>query len=140
MVGGSLAFFADYLDPEQGNFYIGCALYGVVLLNAIFTFIQAYQSEKIMQSFQKMLPTMVNIKREGEVKQIAASQVVPGDIMLLYEGDKVSADGRLIRVNQLQVDMSSLTGESAPAIIIADEIRRVFVRRENRFVLKWLTW
>ncbi len=112
MVGGSLAFFADYLDPEQGNFYIGCALYGVVLLNAIFTFIQAYQSEKIMQSFQKMLPTMVNIEREGEVKQIAASQVVPGDIMLLYEGDKVSADGRLIRVNQLQVDMSSLTGES----------------------------
>jgi sodium/potassium-transporting ATPase subunit alpha len=114
MVGGSLAFFADYLDPEQGNFYIGCALYGVVLLNAIFTFIQAYQSEKIMQSFQKMLPTMVNIEREGEVKQIAASQVVPGDIMLLYEGDKVSADGRLIRVNQLQVDMSSLTGESTP--------------------------
>lgn len=114
MVGGSLAFFADYLDPGQGNFYIGCALYGVVLLNAIFTFIQAYQSEKIMQSFQKMLPTMVNIEREGEVKQIAASQVVPGDIMLLYEGDKVSADGRLIRVNQLQVDMSSLTGESTP--------------------------
>ena len=114
MVGGSLAFFADYLDPGQGNFYIGCALYGVVLLNAIFTFIQAYQSEKIMQSFQKMLPTMVNIEREGEVKQIAASQVVPGDIMLLYEGDKVSADGRLVRVNQLQVDMSSLTGESTP--------------------------
>lgn len=114
MVGGGLAFFADYLEPEQGNFYIGCALYGVVLLNAIFTFIQAYQSEKIMQSFQKMLPTMVNIEREGEVKQIAASQVVPGDIMLLYEGDKVPADGRLIRVNQLQVDMSSLTGESTP--------------------------
>lgn len=114
MVGGGLAFFADYLDPGQGNFYIGCALYGVVLLNAIFTFIQAYQSEKIMQSFQKMLPTMVDVEREGEVKQVAASQVVPGDIMLLYEGDKVSADGRLIRVNQLQVDMSSLTGESAP--------------------------
>lgn len=114
MVGGGLAFFADYLDPEQGNFYIGCALYGVVLLNAIFTFIQAYQSEKIMQSFQNMLPTMVDVERDGEVKQVAASQVVPGDIMLLYEGDKVSADGRLIRVNQLQVDMSSLTGESAP--------------------------
>ena len=114
MVGGGLAFFADYLDPEQGNFYIGCALYGVVLLNAIFTFIQAYQSERIMQSFQNMLPTMVDVERDGEVKQVAASQVVPGDIMLLYEGDKVSADGRLIRVNQLQVDMSSLTGESAP--------------------------
>jgi len=114
MVGGGLAFFADYLDPGQGNFYIGCALYGVVLLNAIFTFIQAYQSEKIMQSFQRMLPTMVNVEREGEVRQVVASQVVPGDIMLLYEGDKVSADGRLIRVNQLKVDMSSLTGESKP--------------------------
>jgi sodium/potassium-transporting ATPase subunit alpha len=114
MVGGALAFIADYLDPGQGNFYIGCALYGVVLLNAIFTFIQEYQSERIMESFQKMLPTMVTVERNDEVKQINAKQVVPGDIILLYEGDKVSADARLLRENQLQVDMSSLTGESEP--------------------------
>ena len=114
MVGGALAFFADYLDPGQGNFYIGCALYGVVLLNAIFTYMQEYQSEKILESFQRMLPTMVTVERDGEVSQINAKQVVRGDIMLLYEGDKISADGRLIRENQLQVDMSSLTGESEP--------------------------
>ncbi len=120
MVGGGLAFFADYLDPGQGNFYIGCALYAVVLLNAAFTYMQEYQSEKIMESFQKMLPTMVTIERDGEVNQINAKQVVPGDIMLLYEGDKISADGRLLRENQLKVDMSSLTGESEPVELQVD--------------------
>ena len=114
MVGGALAFFAEYLEPEQGNFYIGCALYGVVLLNAIFTYLQEHQSEKIMESFKKMLPAKVTVERDGEVRQIDARKVVVGDIMLLYEGDKISADGRLIRANQLKVDMSSLTGESEP--------------------------
>ena len=114
MIGGTLAFLAEYLDPGKGNFYIACALFGVVLLNAIFTYIQEYQSEQIMESFRKMLPTMVTVEREGEVKRIDARFVVPGDIMLLYKGDKVSADGRLIRANQLHVDLSSLTGESEP--------------------------
>ena len=95
MIGGALAFLADYLDPGQGNFYIGCALYGVVLLNAVFTYIQEYQSEQIMESFRKMLPNMVTIQRNGDIRRINAKDVVPGDIMLLYEGNRISADGRL---------------------------------------------
>ena len=114
MIGGALAFLAEYLDPGQGNFYIGCALYGVVLLNAVFTYIQEYQSEQIMESFRKMLPNMVTIQRDGDIRRINAKDVVPGDIMLLYEGNRISADGRLIEQNRLGVDMSSLTGESEP--------------------------
>lgn len=114
IIGGALAFLAEHLDPGQGNIYIGYALYGVVLLNAIFTYIQEYQSEKIMESFRKMLPNMVIVQRGGEAVEINASEVVPGDIMLLYEGDKISADARLIEQNDLQVDLSSLTGESEP--------------------------
>lgn len=114
MAGGGLAFLAEHLDPGQGNFYIGCALFGVVLLNAVFTFFQEYQSEKIMESFRRMLPNMVVVQRDGEVSKIDAREVVPGDIILLNEGDKICADARLIEQNALQVDLSSLTGESEP--------------------------
>ncbi len=114
MVGGGLAFFAEHLDPGQGNIYIAYALFGVVLLNAIFTFIQEYQSEKIMESFRKMLPNMVVVQRDSHVLKINARNVVPGDVMFLNEGDKICADARLIEQNALKVDLSSLTGESEP--------------------------
>ncbi|WP_374680760.1 cation-transporting P-type ATPase, partial [Accumulibacter sp.] len=54
IVGAGLAFFADYLKPGEGNFYIGVALLAVVLLNALFTYIQEHQSERIIESFRNM--------------------------------------------------------------------------------------
>ena len=116
MIGGALALLAERLDPGQGNLYIAIALYVVVLLNAVFTYIQEYQSERIMESFKKMLPQMVSVLRDGTVKKIEASQVVPGDVMFLYEGDRICADGRLIEQNGLKIDLSSLTGESEPQL------------------------
>jgi sodium/potassium-transporting ATPase subunit alpha len=114
IVGGCLALLADYLDPGQGNLYIACALFGVVVLNSTFTYLQERQSEKIMESFQRMLPTMVVVLRDGEPDQVDANQLVPGDVILLSEGDRVPADCRLIEANRLTVDLSSLTGESEP--------------------------
>lgn len=112
IAGGCLALLADYLDPGQGNLYIAYALFGVVLLNAIFTYLQEHQSEKIMESFQRMLPSMVVALRDGEAERVDAKQLVPGDVILLAEGDRVPADCRLIDANRLTVDLSSLTGES----------------------------
>ena len=114
--GAGLALFAEKLDPGQGNLYIGYALAGVVILNAIFTFIQQYQSEKIMDSFRKMLPTAVKVLRDGNEQEIIAEQLVPGDIIFLEEGNKVPADARLIEQNAMKVDNSSLTGESEPQL------------------------
>jgi sodium/potassium-transporting ATPase subunit alpha len=114
IVGGCLALLADYLDPGQGNLYIACALFGVVVLNSTFTYLQEHQSEKIMESFQRMLPAMVVVSRDGEPSQVDAKQLVPGDVILLAEGDRVPADCRLIEANRLTVDLSSLTGESEP--------------------------
>jgi sodium/potassium-transporting ATPase subunit alpha len=114
IVGGCLALLADYLDPGQGNLYIACALFGVVVLNSTFTYLQERQSEKIMESFQRMLPAMVVVLRDGEPDQVDANQLVPGDVILLSEGDRVPADCRLIEANRLTVDLSSLTGESEP--------------------------
>ena len=131
IVGGLLALLAENLDPGQGNLYIAVALFAVVLLNAIFTFVQEYQSEKIMDSFQKMLPTMVRVRRGDDVVEIEAWELTPGDIMLLFEGDKVPADGRLLTSNDLKVDLSSLTGESEPVLLDCDDRQENLMESRN---------
>jgi len=123
--GAILAFIADRLDPGQGNIYISIALAIVVLLNAIFTFIQDYQSEKIMDSFNKMIPNIVEVLRDGRKTHIHASELVPGDIIFLAEGDKIPADGRLIEHGGMKVDNSSITGESEP------QLRKLECTHEN---------
>jgi sodium/potassium-transporting ATPase subunit alpha len=114
MVGGMLAIAAEQLDPGQGNLYIAIALLGVVLLNAVFTYIQERQSERIMDSFRRMLPAMVTVLRDGSARRAHAQALVPGDLILLHEGDRVPADGRLIAASEFEVDCASLTGESEP--------------------------
>lgn len=120
MVGGALALFAERLDPGQGNLYIAYALLGVVVLNATFTYIQEHQSEKIMESFKKLLPSMTMVSRDGEVQHLEAKVLVPGDVIRLGEGDRIPADGRLIEENLLRVDISGLTGESEPQRLRVD--------------------
>ncbi|MDA1097360.1 MAG: HAD-IC family P-type ATPase [Proteobacteria bacterium] len=114
IVGGLLAVLAEQLDPAQGNLYIAIALFAVVLLNAVFTYFQERQSERIMESFKQMLPAMVTVLRDGAARRLEAQYLVPGDVIILHEGDRVPADGRLIESSELKVDQSSLTGESEP--------------------------
>lgn len=116
IAGATLAFLADYLKPDEGNAYIGVALLVVVVLNAVFSYVQEYQSDRIMESFRNMLPPMIAVLRDGQVSRIEARLLVGGDVILLEEGDRVPADGRLIEVNQLKVDHASLTGESEPQL------------------------
>ena len=114
LMGGGLALIAERLDPGQGNLYIAIALIAVVVLNAGFTYLQERQSERIMDSFRRMLPSMARVIRDGETQLMEASRLVPGDIIYLLEGDRVPADARLLEANGLKVDLSSLTGESEP--------------------------
>ncbi len=115
-IGAILSFIAEYYAPNEGYIYIGIALAAVVVLNGVFTFIQEYQSEKIMESFKKMLPLKITALRNGKETEILASDLAPGDIIYLHEGDKIPADARLITENSLKVDNSSLTGESEPQL------------------------
>ncbi|KKG08969.1 cation-transporting P-type ATPase [Methanosarcina sp. 2.H.A.1B.4] len=115
-VGAILSFLGEYLDPGKGNLYIGVALFAVVLLNGTFTFVQEYQAAKTMESFRQLLPPHAKVFRDGKVRDVLASELVVGDVVLIEEGDKVPADGRLIETNSLKVDNSTLTGESEPQL------------------------
>ena len=115
-VGAILSFLGEYLDPGKGNVYIGIALGAVVVLNGTFTFVQEYQAAKTMESFRQLLPPHAKVLREGKVRDVLASELVAGDLILLEEGDKVPADGRLIETNSLKVDHSAITGEAEPQL------------------------
>jgi sodium/potassium-transporting ATPase subunit alpha len=109
-----LSFVADRYDPGQGNDVLGYAILGAVFINATFTFWQEYRADKAMEELLKLMPTKVSLRRDGKIVTSTASEIVPGDIMLLEEGDKVAADGILLEANSLYLNLSSLTGESAP--------------------------
>lgn len=116
MIGALLSFLAEYLDPGKGNLYIGIAIGLVVILNSTFAFIQEYQAAKTMESFRQLLPPHAKVLRNGKNRDILASEIVPGDVILVEEGDKIPADGRLIETNVLKVDNSAITGESEPQL------------------------
>jgi Ca2+-transporting ATPase len=87
---------------------------GVLLLNAIVSFMQESRAEKAMEALVRMTAPRAKVKRDGELKQIPARLVVPGDILLLETGDRVPADARLIEISNLKINEATLTGESMP--------------------------
>lgn len=84
----------------------------IVLLNSIIGFVQEYRAEKAMEALKKMSAPNATVRRGRNVVQIPASQLVPGDIVLLEAGVLVPADIRLIETHSLRIEEASLTGES----------------------------
>lgn len=113
-LAAGLCFLSDYLKPDEGLGRLGWAIVGVILVNALFTFLQEYRAEKAVAALKALLPFQVKVRREGVLTTISAREVVPGDIVLLEEGDKVPADARLLSASRLRVNNAPLTGESAP--------------------------
>jgi sodium/potassium-transporting ATPase subunit alpha len=111
-----LSFLSEYLHPGESMLTLGLAIVAVIFINAVFTFIQEYRAEKALAAMKKLLPFRVRVLRDANETEIEASGVVPGDLVLINEGDKVPADVRLIEVNDLKVNNAALTGESEPSI------------------------
>jgi Ca2+-transporting ATPase len=89
-------------------------IFGVVLVNAIIGYIQEAKAVNALAALARTMTTEATVLRQGEKKRIPATELVPGDIVLLTSGDKVPADMRLLAVRDLRIDESALTGESLP--------------------------
>lgn len=102
---------------------LGWAIWAVILINAIFSFWQEFQAERALAALKKVLPMQVKVYRDGTLQQIPARDLVRGDVMQLEEGDRISADARLVSADSLYVDVSVLTGESLPVARNAYPVR-----------------
>ncbi|HET7554740.1 MAG TPA: cation-transporting P-type ATPase [Gaiellaceae bacterium] len=107
-VAAALAFVAGL--PS-----IGIAVLVVILLNALFAFAQERHAEQAVEALQRYLPQQAAVRRDGKRRLIDVRELVPGDVMLVEEGERISADARLLD-GTLEVDLSMLTGESQPVV------------------------
>ncbi len=92
------------------------SILAIVFLMAVLGFVQEYRAEKSIEALKKLASPKAKVIREGVVQVIPARLVVPGDIVMLEEGDRVPADARLVETVDLYVDESMLTGESFPVL------------------------
>lgn len=109
-----LLWAASVLAFIAGIPQLGFAIIGVIIINALFSFWQEFEAEKATEALKKILPQKAKVIRKGEELEILRAELVPGDIIVLEEGDNISADSRLVEAFQLKVDNSTLTGESRP--------------------------
>jgi magnesium-transporting ATPase (P-type) len=101
---------------------LGIAIWMVNLINGAFSFWQEYKTEKATGALRRLLPRYARVLREGEVRHILAEELVPGDVMLLEEGDHILADARLVEEAALRVDQSTLSGEAHPVRKTAEAV------------------
>lgn len=105
--GGLIGFIAGM--PQ-----LGVAIWAVNLINGAFSFWQEFKAERATAALRRMLPETAIVLRDGREQRVQADQLVPGDLLLLAEGDHISADARLVEAAALRVDQSALSGESRP--------------------------
>ncbi|WP_410499116.1 cation-translocating P-type ATPase [Chitinibacter sp. S2-10] len=106
---------AALLSALIGHTTDAVIIFGVILINALVGFYQEYRAEQSLLALKAMLPPQACVRREGCHTQIDASDIVPGDVVVLEAGDRVPADGRIALATGLEIDESTLTGESQPA-------------------------
>ncbi len=123
-VSAALCFVADHMQPGEGMAVLGWALVAVAVLNALFTFAQAIRAERAMQALRNMLPQRIAVRRGGAERQVLIEELVPGDVILLTEGDRVPADARLVESHDLLANNAPLTGESRHASLHAGPVEK----------------
>ncbi|MFH1307987.1 MAG: HAD-IC family P-type ATPase [archaeon] len=99
-------FISHYVDAG--------VIFAIVLLNAAIGFFQQYKAEKSILELKKLLVPKTQVLRDKKIKDISSENIVPGDILIFEEGDKITADCRILELESLEVSESVLTGESLP--------------------------
>jgi len=126
-----VCFIAQRINPGENMALLGWAVTGVALFNALFGFFQEYRAEKAMEALKQFLPHLVEVCRQNRINQIAAADLVPGDVIILSEGGKIPADVRIVEAESLMVNNSPLTGESAAIRISPQALDKTLEECEN---------
>jgi P-type Ca2+ transporter type 2C len=101
-------------ERESNLPYEAIAIFTVVMLNAVLGYVQEARAEEAVVALRRMSAAQAKVIRDGTRRSLAATEVVPGDIILIEEGDSIPADARLIQTTALQTAEAALTGESLP--------------------------
>ena len=109
-----ILLIATGLSIAVGEVTDAIIIIAIVIASAVLGFSQEYRSGKAVEALKKMTAPTANVLRDGKEVKIPANQLVPGDIIFLYTGDKIPADARLLEVFTMKTDEASLTGESSP--------------------------
>ncbi|MGC9121927.1 MAG: HAD-IC family P-type ATPase, partial [Thermogladius sp.] len=105
---------ASVISGFLGELLDAALILAVVFVMGVMGFVQEYRAERALQELRKLASPTAKVVRGGVTKVVEVSRLVPGDIVLIEEGDRVPADLRLVLSDNLEVDESSLTGESTP--------------------------
>ncbi|SFL46304.1 ATPase, P-type (transporting), HAD superfamily, subfamily IC [Desulfomicrobium norvegicum] len=123
---------AGIITAALGEVVDSGVIIGVVLVNAIVGYIQEAKAAGALEALANSMITEAVVIRSGSTRRVAASELVPGDIVILRSGDKVPADLRLVAIKDLRVDESALTGESVPVGKSADLLPQDAVLGDRR--------
>ncbi|MEO8694730.1 MAG: cation-transporting P-type ATPase [Acidimicrobiales bacterium] len=112
-----LLWAAGVLALIAGMPQLGIAIFVVIVVNALFAFVQEQRADHAAQRLRELLPRRSTVMRSGVEREIAASELVAEDLVVLRDGDRISADMRIVEFDVLSVDTSLLTGESVPVAV-----------------------
>jgi calcium-translocating P-type ATPase len=116
-----LLLLAACLAVVADTVQLAWAIAAVVVVNAVFAFVQENQASKAVEVLGRYLPPHATVRRGGVLQSVPAAELVPGDVIVLAEGDRIPADARLLG-GAVEVDASALTGESVPVLRSADAV------------------
>ena len=123
---------ASVVTALLGHWVDAAVILGVVLINAMIGFVQEGKAENALRAIQQMLSPNALVKRNGQQITIPATELVPGDVVVLQSGDKVPADLRMFRVKGLQIQEAALTGESVAVEKITEPVEQEAVIGDRR--------
>ena len=109
-----LLFIAALVSVVLGDWIEAVVILVIVVLNAVLGYIQEFKAEQSMAALKRMAVPKVRVRRDGQMQEISARELVPGDVVILETGNIVPADGRVLQSVNLRVEEAALTGESEP--------------------------
>ncbi|HEU5099004.1 MAG TPA: HAD-IC family P-type ATPase, partial [Roseiflexaceae bacterium] len=122
VIAAAFSLIVWLYEGDEALPYEALVIFAIVLLNGILGFVQEERAERSVAALQAMAAAEASVLRDGQLQRVAATDIVPGDIILIEEGDTIPADGRLIHSVALQTAEASLTGESLPVFKDTDTL------------------